>query len=83
MRYALLQEVTRSGKYLAGNNLTAIRDFLDTLAKVTVLIVISISVIENGNLVQQKKKILHSFSIYSSSVKNYKFHFHKIILERK
>uniref|UniRef100_A0A0R3RM40 Thioredoxin domain-containing protein n=1 Tax=Elaeophora elaphi TaxID=1147741 RepID=A0A0R3RM40_9BILA len=33
MRYALFDEVTRSGKDLSGNNLTAIRDFLDTLAK--------------------------------------------------
>ncbi|CAG9537260.1 unnamed protein product [Cercopithifilaria johnstoni] len=33
IRYAIFDEVTRNGKYLAGNNLTAIRDFLDILAK--------------------------------------------------
>ncbi|KAL3989996.1 Erv1 / Alr family protein [Acanthocheilonema viteae] len=33
MRYALFDEVARTGKYLTGNNLTAVRDFLDMLAK--------------------------------------------------
>uniref|UniRef100_A0A1I7VXS8 Sulfhydryl oxidase n=1 Tax=Loa loa TaxID=7209 RepID=A0A1I7VXS8_LOALO len=32
-RYAVFDEVTRNGEHLAGNNLTALRDFLDVLAK--------------------------------------------------
>ncbi|VDK84030.1 unnamed protein product, partial [Litomosoides sigmodontis] len=33
IRYAVFDEVARNGKNLSGNNLTAIRDFLDILAK--------------------------------------------------
>lgn len=36
MRYAAVTEVARSGHLLVGANLTAIRNFLDLLAKVTV-----------------------------------------------
>jgi hypothetical protein len=36
LRYALLREVTRSGGYLHGSNLTALYTFVDALAQVII-----------------------------------------------
>uniref|UniRef100_A0A1I8EIC7 FAD_SOX domain-containing protein n=1 Tax=Wuchereria bancrofti TaxID=6293 RepID=A0A1I8EIC7_WUCBA len=60
MRYALFDEVTRSGKYLTGNNLTDIRDFYDVLAKNFPTKTIYYNIIENKQL-SESKQAVHLF----------------------
>ncbi|VDO34355.1 unnamed protein product [Brugia timori] len=61
MRYALFDEVTRSGKYLMGNNLTAIRDFYDVLAKNFPTKTIYYNITDENKQLSKSKRAVHLF----------------------
>uniref|UniRef100_A0AAF5Q476 Sulfhydryl oxidase n=1 Tax=Wuchereria bancrofti TaxID=6293 RepID=A0AAF5Q476_WUCBA len=61
MRYALFDEVTRSGKYLTGNNLTAIRDFYDVLAKNFPTKTIYYNITDENKQLSKSKRAVHLF----------------------